>query len=378
MTRVRSFTIFAAVASAIAAPLACVDLFHSTDFETLKPDTGAASDAPTSDGDTQPDAGTKPLVDFCKWTPAEAKTNASRACAWLGACTGVLEGTQLGACMLNATWAYDCDLNPGLRPNGATYALWSCLSDVKSCADVAACVQPRGPDTCPALVSGSFTQCGDAGASELRVECSKPQAGPPGAAEPCALQGRVCTPVDESTSTCGGAAKKTCALGRTCEGTGAVDCRLATGTSILVDFGIDCAAYGAGACASEDAGGDAGTIVACAPSPSAAKSCDAGLAVKCDVDFPMVARSCVGGRAVSVDCSKLGVGCDVSRTVAPYRPFEACAEYVDGGRCIGADTCVDGKLRSCAQGITFEADCAALGLAGCEQIGSSAFAHCVP
>jgi hypothetical protein len=375
MPRARTFAIVAAACVAGIAPLACIDLFHSTDFETLRSEAGAAPDVATTDAEIE--AGPKPLVDFCKWTPAEAKTNASRACAWLGACTGVLDDTALGACMLHALWAYDCDLNPGLRPNGATQSLWSCLSDVKSCGEVEACVRPSGPDTCPAVTSGAFTQCGDAGASELRAECSKPQTGPPAAVEPCALQGKVCVVVDPSTSACGGPTKKTCTLGRTCTGTGAVDCRLAASSSTLVDFGLDCAAFGAGACAAEDAGGDAGTVVGCAPLPTT-PACDAGIAVTCDLDFPTVARSCVNGHAISVDCSKLGVGCDVSKDVPAYRPLAACAEYVDAGRCSGADDCQNGKLRSCAQGIAFEADCAALGLGACEHIGSGALARCAP
>ena len=35
-----------------------------------------------------------------------------------------------------------------------------------------------------------------------------------------------------------------------------------------------------------------------------------------------------------------------------------------------ASACVDGKLRSCAQGIAFDADCAALGLGACEVTGA--------
>jgi hypothetical protein len=367
-----------AVASAAGvALLACVDLFHSTDFETLREGDAGPGLADVTEPDVVVEASPKPLVDFCKWTPAEARTNAARACAWLGACTGVLDGTVLGPCMLHASWAYDCDLNPSMRPNGATYSLWSCLSDVKSCGEVEACVRPRGPDTCPAVTSGSFTQCGDAGASELRVECSNLQVGPPANAEPCALQGKTCIPIDPSTSTCGGSAKKTCPQGRACVGTGAVDCRIDETGTTLVDLGLDCAAFGSGSCVAEDAGGDAGTIVGCAPLPTA-PACDAGIAVACDVDFPTVARSCVGGRSVSVDCSKLGVGCDLSKDVAAYRPFEACAESVDAGRCSGPDECAFGKLRSCAQGIAFEADCAALGLGACEGVGSGAHSRCAP
>lgn len=376
MRRARVLFVASAVCASVLALVACVDLFHSTDFETLRDEGGAASDSPS--GDVSVDAGPKPLVDFCKWSPVEAKAHASRACAFLGACSGVLGGTTFGPCMMHALWAYDCDLNPGMRPNGATYALWSCLSDVKTCGEVDACLRPSGGnDTCPAVAGGSPTQCGDAGPSELRIECSKPQAGPPASVEPCALQGKTCTVVDPTTSMCAGATKKSCPQGRACVGTAAVDCRLTDPGSTLVDLGIDCAAFGAGECATEQSGTDAGTIVGCVPLPSA-PACDAGMAVTCDDDVPGVARSCVGGRSISVDCTKLGVGCDVSKGVAPYRPLGACAEYVDAGRCETPDQCGDGKLRSCAQGIAFEADCLALGLRACEAIGNGAIARCAP
>lgn len=370
----RALAIAAAGCTAAVALVACIDLFHSTDFETLR---DGSVDAPTAEAAV--DAGPKPLVDFCKWSPAEAKTHAARACAWLGSCTGVLGDTALGQCMVHASWAYDCDLNPGLRPNGATYALWSCLSDVKSCGEVDACIHPGGAqDVCPAATSGSFTQCGSGGPTELRVECSKAQGGAPSSIEPCALQGQSCISIDAGTSTCGGATKKNCAFGRSCTGSAAVDCRFAEDTVTLVDYGIDCAAFGSGACVSdEDGGDDGGALVGCAPLATA-PACDGGLAVSCDVDGSAVARSCAGGKEIAIDCSKLGVGCDLSKPVSPSRPFEACAEYVDAGRCVGADSCVSGKLRSCARGIAFEADCVALGLGPCEQVGGSAIFRCKP
>ena len=374
MRRTKVSAVVAALSASVFVLAACVDLFHSTDFETLRDEAGVASDAPTAD--VAVDGGSKPLVDFCKWSPAEAQNNAARACAFLGSCTGILGETTFGPCMLHALWAYDCDLNRHLRPNGATYALWSCLSDVKTCGEVEACLRPGGgTDICPAVVSGSPTECGDAGTSELRIECSNPQMGPPANSEPCALQGRTCVALDPTTSTCAGATKKSCAQGRECVGTAAVDCRPMQPGPTLVDLGIDCAAFGGGACAAEDAGGDAGTILGCAPLPSA-PACDAGIAVTCDEDLPGVARSCVAGRSISIDCAKLGVGCDVSKGVPGYRPIEACAEHVDAGRCNTPDECRNGKLRSCAQGIAFEADCLALGLGACEQVGSSAFARC--
>lgn len=376
-----ALALVAASAAVAFAPLACVDLFHSTDFEPLR-EAGPIVDA---GADTNDGATPKPLVDFCKWAPAEAKTNATRACAWLGACGGALDDTVFGPCMMHALWAYDCDLNPGLRPNGATHALWSCLSDVKSCADVDACLRPGPPDVCPAVAGGSFTQCGDAGSTELRVECASSMQGPPSRFEPCALQGKTCIALDDSTSACGGATKKTCPQGMRCTGTGAVDCKLSTGrTPTLADFGVDCAMFGAGECAGEDTSADAsadaadgGGSVGCVPLPSA-PACTGSVAVTCDADFPSVAKSCVGGRLVAIDCSKLGVGCDVSKGVPSYAPLRACAENVDAGRCFAADSCEGGKLRSCAQGIAFEADCAALGLGACERLGSGSIARCAP
>lgn len=364
--RARAFAILALGSAAVAAPLACVDLFHSTDFETLHvgdaaPDADVATDASA-------EAGPKPLVDFCKWTSAEAKEHATRACAYLGACVGPLGDTIFGPCMVHAIGAYDCALNPSLRPNGATYALWSCLSDVKTCGDVQTCLGAAASAKCVAVAGGSFTKCAPDSPNRVRVQCSNPQAGPPTAIEPCVLAGKTCTFVDESTSMCTGATTDTCSQGITCSGTSAVDCRV--DSTKLVDHGVDCAAFGAGTCVLE------GTDVqhaACAPGEGA-PPCDGGATVTCDPDGG-VAQSCVGGKLVALDCQRLGVGCDA--TNAPtYDPLQACAERADAGGCIAADDCRQGKVRSCGQGMAFEADCAALGLGPCELIDDGALAHC--
>jgi hypothetical protein len=82
---------------------------------------------------------------------------------------------------------------------------------------------------------------------------------------------------------------------------------------------------------------------------------------------------------VSVDCSKLGVSCDTTTKPVPaYDPLRACAENVDASRCSGADECRDSKLRSCAQGIAFEADCTSLGLGPCQAKSGGAVARCAP
>lgn len=371
--RARAVAICALAALAVAAPLACVDLFHSTDFETLH-DAGAPADVVS--GDAPNDVGPKPLVDFCQWTSEEAKAHAARACAYLGACGGPLGETIFGPCMVHALAAYDCQLNPSLRPNGATNALWSCLSDVKSCGDVQACLGAGATTSCVAVASGSFTQCGTKSDSEVRVECAKPQAGPPAALEPCTLLGKVCEKIDESSSMCAGATSDTCSAGIDCAGSSAVDCRI-VGTKTY-DFGIDCAAFGAGKCVLDDAGAIA---AACAPRASA-PDCDGGATVTCDEDggVPVgIARSCVGGKEIVLDCARLGVACDVTTKPVPaYDPMQACADRVDGGGCNRADTCTAGTLKSCAQGIEFQVDCAAVGLGECEQIDQGVLARCKP
>jgi hypothetical protein len=364
--RARALVVIAFASAAAVAPIACVDLFHSTDFETARdagPPDVVTPDAP-------PDVGPEPLVDFCKWDPATAKTNATRACAWMSACGGALGETIFGLCMMHALWAYDCDLNPNLRPNGATYALWSCLSKVKTCGDVEACITAGAPQTCKP-VAGSFTQCGlgNETVGSVRVECSSPQGGAASGLEPCLMQGRTCFAPDTSSSMCAGVTKKSCSSGLSCggpNGTAAVDCRV-LGSSTLVDFGLDCAAFGAGECVTDTAGD---TVVGCAP--SGGEACDGGIALTCS---DAGVHSCVSGKDIAIDCAKLGVGCDATKAAA-YEPLRACVKQADAGGCNSADSCEQGKLRSCAQGIAFEADCTALGLGPCEQINNGVLAHC--
>jgi len=350
------------VAVAVLAPLACVDLFHSTDFA----DNTAKTDAATQDAATDVEAGPsgpKPLVDFCAWTPEEARAHATRACAWLGACEGPVGESVFGQCMLHALWAYDCSFNPTMRPLGRTRAMWSCLSDTKSCAEVDACVFPDAPSKCNAVASGSFTACG----GDLLLECGRREEGRATAVDPCPLVGRACTTKDPSTALCSGV-KKDCSLGIECSGTAAVDCR--NENALLVDHGVDCAAFGAGSCAGDDAG------VGCVPSEDAGACDDAGTIALACTDAGVV-TSCVGGRALAIDCTKLGLPCDVTtKAIAPYEPLAACAERLDAGRCASADDCTGTTLHSCAQGASFTVDCASVGLGTCEKVSTGALARC--
>lgn len=377
--RARMLVVGGATLVATAASVACVDLFHGTDFVTLcerdpsSPSCGGEGGVDAEAPDVATDA-SKPPIDFCDWTPSAARARAEHACAWLGACEGPLGENVFGPCMLHALWAYDCDLNPTMRPNGETRALWACLAEAKSCGDVDACVFADGVTQCNAVPSGSFTACGTAGASAVRVECGSPEQGRPIGIDPCALTGRSCERLDDSTGVCTGAKKKTCSLGKSCAGTAAVDCQSLGGG--LVDRGVDCAAFGAGTCVEKDGS------VACAPQTDAGACARPSVDVTCANDGG-AASSCVGGKEIFVDCTKLStnVTCDVdTKPVPAYDPIQACANRDPAGSCAvsAADSCAGKILRSCAQGIPFALDCTSVGLGACEKIAGGVLARCTP
>jgi hypothetical protein len=360
--------------------VACVDLFHPTDFETLCAHDAQACGSEAGAGDASVDApGEHPLVEFCAWKPAEALERAQNACGWLGACAGAFQERSFGACMVRALAAYDCSFNPGLRPAGEAAKLWSCLSDVTSCATVDACIAPDGLPPCPPLTAGqSFTACTAGGAAKsVRVECSRTEGGRPTKIEPCALFGKACGKINDSASECmgptttgplepGGGPPPGCNVGRRCEGSAAVDC--AIDQSLARDRGTECASFGAGACS---VSGDAGP--ACAPIDDAG-ACDGGSALACS---GASVTSCVGGKQVVVNCAKQGLACQVAPAPAPDDPLAACK--VAGSGCTGqSDQCVGDTLKSCGQGQVFEVSCKVLGLGGCQLVGGGSVATCTP
>lgn len=347
------------VASATAAALfcvaACVDLFHSTEFETLcMVEAGACIDA----GGLAADAAAAPPLDFCDWSGAEARAHAERACAWLGACHGALQQSSFGKCMIRALAAYDCALNPSLRPQGQTRALWSCLAHVTSCSEVGACVFGTVPTCRLESSTGTFTTCTADGFTV--VECG-PGLRPPVAVEPCLLEGRRCTAVNESTALCAGDLRLACSGNARCEGTHAIECKSTS------DMGIDCAAFGAARCVKDDAG------VACAP-VEGAPTCAESSTIRCDGS---VARRCVGGQEIAIDCARMSQPCSASMPNA-IDPLSACTNLDAGTRCAGGDECSGDVLRSCEQGKMFELSCSKVGLGGCVKSppGRGAVATC--
>lgn len=346
----------ALVLASAAFVVACVDLFHGTDFTTLCTGDEDAC-APVVDATADVPLQEVPLLDFCAWDSAEARARAEHTCAWLGACEGAAAGSTYGLCMTRALEAYDCRYNPGLRPAGVTHALWSCLAalpTVTSCADVSRCLHGPTPPTCAAVASGggTFTACAPTG--ETVLSCALPgQSSPPVASESCTLEGRRCS--DAGTATCVGVKRTSCGNNDTCDGTNAVRCRTENTSN---DVGLDCALRGGGACVASDAG------VACTPIADAG-ACDAGAAVRCD--DAGAAHSCVGGRDVVVDCTAVGRAC----TASPH-PLDPAAACTAAGTCSDdparpTETCTDGVIASCSRGELFTLDCARAGLVdGCE------------
>lgn len=352
-------------AAGLAGTAACVDLFHSTDFPTLcdedaaacAPEAGGPPDAARPDG-TSNEGGSP--IELCSRDSAEARRRAEHACGYLGACLGPHEDTRLGDCMTRALAAYDCSFNPLLRPRGTTAVLWDCLARASTCDAVALCVFGTPAPSCKPE-SGPYSACNlepdengrfDAGAVVVACHDSRVAVG----MNPCALRGRSCATVDESKSICAGKRGAACTSSPRCEGTFAVHCRSTGG--IDADEGADCASFGAGRCAQDDAG------VSCVPLPDAG-TCTGTAEVTCDLGA--TASSCVGGRAVEIHCAALGLACDAAG-VLPIDPFLACKDRDAGAACTETEDDCDGDtLLGCStRGTRYELRCSSVpGLGAC-------------
>jgi hypothetical protein len=359
MTRPRRAIALVFVASGgLAFGQACIDLFHSTDFDTLcsvdaaacsEPPDGAVEAAVASDSGLAPEAA--PPVPLCAESTAAADDRAAHACLWLRACQGALGGDSFATCMLRAHAAYDCSMNPVLRPRGEAEDLWRCLFQVKSCADVNVCLYAdAGPPCSPANDEAGVSVCRNG----TTVQCYADHDA--ATVEACALENRDCTTINPSQSACTGPLAKSCAGESRCvNGTHASRC---AGTA---DFGLDCATLGEGTCFADDAG------VACVPTAEAG-ACDASTEVTCSAG---VAHSCVGGRDVTIDCSILGLTCTPG--VSSLEPLVACHGSSPGPGCVSTDACGgDGGdlVLSCAQNKDFARSCSAVGLGPCAAIGA--------
>jgi len=337
---------FAVMAAALALVAACVDLFHSTDFQNIcdldarAPGCPGLADASAQDaGDAADAAGT----DFCAWTPKEALTHAQHACGWLGACTAPFEQNAFGACMVDAILAYDCLANPNatIAP-GPLHEYWDALRRAESCAEVNAAVFPNSTEC-----SGAGYGC--AGTSAV-VECDGD--GKKGAPGSCMVEGQVCKGhgVCEPLGalSCGDAS----ASGPTCEGTVLHDCEGS------VDLGYDCQFFGAGNCLDVDAGS------ACEPATAngTAGPCSITREVTCS---DSVATSCPTGTSISIDCARLtgALTCKPGLPSPVWNLAAACQ-----GKAACAPGCAGDTLKGCAQGAEFTTSCKGLGLGACRSV----------
>jgi hypothetical protein len=365
----RSRPLVVAAASFVALGVACVDLFHSTDFEVLcghSPDDPQCRDGGVTNVDSSvvPDGGGPDArPDFCSWTSTAAREHALRACAWLGACEGPLGESAFGPCVIRAQLAYDCAANPALRPARDADAFWSCLATVASCTDVDRCIFPGGVPACPAVSAGSFTACPSTKGAAARVKCASPGGGRPEGIEPCIMRGQTCVKDNGSAAHCGGSLGTAQCTKSRCSSTFAVGCD--DPSHPLVDVGVDCSASGAGRCESSDAG------PVCAPGDRAA-SCVAEKVAVCEGS---AVSACVSGKELRIDCGPLGLPCDVDAGSGTFDLAGACSNQSDAGACVGADRCAGARLEACGRGATYAVDCASVGLGSCA-IGPSGHAAC--
>jgi len=354
--------------------VACFDLFHSTsDIRTA-----CQIDAQTPGcADAAPDAAPDGAIDFCAWPPATARDSAQRACAWLGACETPMGRNAFGTCVLQAELTYDCSLNPGHAARGKTRDLWACLSSVHSCADVDACVFPRGPQPCES--PGDYTACGNASGptgdnDDVRVECAD---GGTTHGENCALWGQTCA-TDGVSGVCAGSrdAGIGCTMAnRECYGTTLHWCTDGG------DVGIECADYGAGACNGFPTATTAQWF-ACLPSGDAA-TCSATQSATCSGGF---ATSCPAGVVETIDCDGLlqANGACVAGDLSP--PFDWTSPCRlepapdGGGAC--AESCNGNVVGGCERGVPVSVDCVSVGLGACRMVttdtGTETHPACAP
>jgi hypothetical protein len=335
------------VLSGVAAS-ACVDLFHSTDFETLC-GVDAAACAPKDAGraEAMPDVRDAGPTDFCASSSAQARRRAEHACAWLGACSAPFDQNAFGPCMIDAILAYDCNANPNqtITP-GPLHALWDALWQVKSCADVTQALNPNG-----IKCSGTGYACGGDAGPSLNLECVDNV----GAPESCLVEGRVCAS--------GGACEPPDALTKctksSCSGTVLHDCEK------TVDLGRDCQYFGAGRCI-PDAGFDLGAECLPTFAHGGGTHCGATQSVTCEGDAGDTATACPTGASVSVDCKPL-TGSSTCRAGTPSPVWNVAAQ------CMGKAACTPGcegtdTLMGCAQGAAFPTNCMAAGLGSCHPV----------
>lgn len=341
----------------------CVDLLHSTDFETLcdrSPDAAACVDGSGGDATLE----NAPEQSLCAPSHEAAIRDAKRTCALVGACAGPLGASSISACLPAALAAFDCAANASLPARGAARAFWACARAARACSDVSRCVFPGGAQPCTGGAGGAYVACA-AGANEAtRVRCEGEMRDLPSASESCAALGRRCADALATGPEC--AAARTSCVAIRCEGSAARIC------SPEGDRGVDCELYGAGRCVDAE-----GSVVEprCAP-VDAARACDAPAAITCGT--PTKARACVAGREVDFDCGAVGGRCAADATIGSISPALPWSRCVFGDAPCTRERCVGEALGACVGGFEVPVSCKDAGLGPCalRSVGVSPRAAC--
>ena len=340
---------------------ACVDLFHDTSFASACDVNAAvchATDANVpGEAASSADGGPDGATNFCQWDGAMAAANAAHACVWLGACEGALADDAFGACMVRARLAYDCAANPNRQVIGAAHAYWDCLWQAQSCGEVANCVEPYGTHETCAEAGTDYVACDPLTGTLLACAAGLATGTPPEGLESCAALGQTCSTVGAAACSGSTAACTSGNEGTSCADTTALhDCDPDGGP---LDYGLDCANFGAGACVS-------GAFSAClAVNGSTSPSCAQTSQVTCDDGGYAV--GCPSRVTEQLDCNAvLGLTGNPSacNPDAPGRAWDV-SRACSLGDCLQADTCNGGVITSCARGATFTVDCRAQGFTSC-------------
>jgi len=330
---------------------ACVDLFHSTDFET-KCDLDASAQGCLTEASNHAVAGP---TDFCEWNSSTARSRAEHACAWLGACSAPFDQNAFGPCMIDAILAYDCTTNPNRPVRGALHEFWDALWQAQSCNAVTRALVPQG-ERCKDVGYGCGT--GD-GVAAVLFECLKE--GGTALPESCLVEGRVC----EKSACVPPGASATCDASQ-CVGSVLHDCEDG------VDVGYDCQYFGSGACTGKS------DAAACSPANTGAR-CAPTTSVTCNGDG--AATACATGHLETVDCETL-TGKSTCRSGIPAPSWNLA------GACEGTGDCVPGcdgdTLRGCGQGAEYATSCSGQKLGPCKtvavvgSVGSTSAYACAP
>jgi hypothetical protein len=323
--------------------VACVDLFHNTDFADPVSTAGDAGpevrppaprDARSEANEPEPEP-----VDLCVGNGDTPLVRAEAACRLIGACGGHLATKNYAECVFHALRVFDCTVEPALRATGKRKDYWECATraaNAGSCAKLAVCsensacfVPPTNPEP--------FTNC----QGDTRFSCDGVSTTPLGR-QSCSAIGKTCK---NGSCVSGEFATDNCSPAESCGAGGKV---MATCVE-AVDVGVDCSQFGDSRCI---VAGTAAQCTGASDEQADANSCSEG----CDANNR--STNCPGGNRATTNCAALGFECKPELSVRT--PSDRCTKNIPCNQ----DRCAGNTVTSCFRGLVRTDDCAAKGL-GC-------------